>query len=94
MEGEGRQDAQGYPKCGGVELTTFIRSVVEQVALGRTVKHRLDIAPGTLLADREGHGEVVLKQRLRDALARLNPDLPTEAMEDTFAVSRKLRAPR
>ncbi len=32
----------------------------------------------------------MLEQRLRDALARLNPDLPAEALEDAF---RKLTRP-
>jgi type I restriction enzyme, R subunit len=69
----------------------FTQSIVEEAALSGTVKLRLDIAPGTLLVDREGHGEVVLKQRLRDALVQLNPDLPTEAREDAFTVSHKPR---
>jgi type I restriction enzyme R subunit len=71
----------------------FTQSIVEEAALSWTVKHRPDIALGTLLADREGHGEVVLKQRLRDALVPLNPDLPTEAREDAFTVSHKSRGP-
>ena len=41
-------------------------------------------------AERRGYGEVVLTQRLRDALARLNPKLPVEALEDAF---RKLMRP-
>jgi type I restriction enzyme R subunit len=32
-----------------------------------------DIAPDMLAAERAGYGEAVLTQRLRDALARLNP---------------------
>jgi type I restriction enzyme R subunit len=59
-------------------------SSFDQAALGWTVKHRLDIASGTLLTDREGHGEVLLKQRLRDTLARLNPTLPAEALDHAF----------
>ena len=35
-------------------------------------------------------GQVVLEQRLRDALTRLNPDLPTAALDDAF---RKLTRP-
>ena len=35
-----------------------------------------DIAPGEPAAERSDYGEVVLEQRLRDALARLNPDCP------------------
>ena len=34
--------------------------------------------------ERESYGEVVLAHRLRQALARLNPDLPAEAPENVF----------
>ncbi|MGQ9862841.1 MAG: type I restriction endonuclease subunit R, partial [Thiobacillaceae bacterium] len=41
--------------------------------------------------ERESYSEVILAQRLRDALARLNPELPAEALEDAF---RKLTQPQ
>jgi type I restriction enzyme R subunit len=41
-------------------------------------------------SERQDYGQVVLEQRLRDALARLNPDLPPEALQDAF---RKLVNP-
>jgi len=59
-------------------------SVVEQAALawleslGWLVKHGPEIAPDMPGAERRDYGEVVLAQRLRDALARLNPELPRE----------------
>ena len=71
-------------------------SVVEQAALawleaaGWRIAHGPDIAPDMLAAERRDYGEVVLAQRLRDALARLNPMLPAEALEDAF---RKLTRP-
>ena len=71
-------------------------STVESAALawlselGWQVKHGPDIAPDTPAAERRDYGEVVLAQRLRDALARLNPTLPAEALEDAF---RKLTRP-
>jgi len=71
-------------------------SVVEQAALAWLestrwqVAHGPDIAPDTPAAERVHYGEVVLERRLRDALARLNPDLPAEALEDAF---RKLTRP-
>ena len=78
-------------------------SVVEQAALawlealGFAVGYGPDISPGgdTLTLslsqrERESYGEVVLAQRLRDALARLNPDLPPEALDEAF---RKLTRP-
>ena len=74
----------------------FTESVVEQAALawlesaGWSVKNGTAIAPGEPAAERPAYSEVVLAQRLRDALARLNPALPAEALEDAF---RKLTRP-
>ncbi|CAN5735629.1 hypothetical protein BH18PSE1_BH18PSE1_08480 [soil metagenome] len=71
-------------------------SVVEQAALawpesaGWSVKNGAEIAPGEPAAERGDYGQVVLEERLRDALARLNPALPAEALEDAF---RKLTRP-
>ncbi len=66
-------------------------------AVGWRIAHGPDISPaGDTLTlplsqrERESYGEVVLSQRIRDALARLNPDLPAEALEDAF---RKLMRP-
>ena len=65
-------------------------SVVEEAALawlkatGWQVAHGPNIAPDMPGAERAEYGEVVLAQRLRDALARLNPDLPAEALDDAF----------
>ena len=71
-------------------------SVVEQAALawlesaGWQVRNGAEIAPGEPAAERDDYGQVVLAQRLRDALARLNPALPAEALDDAF---RKLTRP-
>ena len=43
-----------------------------------------DIAPGAFDAEREDTDEVVLEQRLGDAIDRLNPDLPYQAQNDTI----------
>ena len=65
-------------------------SVVEQAALawleglGWPIAHGPAIAPDTPGSEREDYGEVVLAQRLRDGLARLNPSLPETALEDAF----------
>jgi len=58
--------------------------------LGWSVVHGPDLAPDAPGAERADYGEVVLERRLRDALARLNPGLPTAAREDAF---RKLIRP-
>ena len=57
---------------------------------GWNVARGPDIAPGAPSAERNDYGEVLLARRLRDALARLNPDLPAAALEDAF---RKLTRP-
>ena len=51
-------------------------------ALGWTVAYGPDIAPDTPTAERAGYDEVVLHGRLRSALARLNPDVPDDAVDD------------
>jgi type I restriction enzyme R subunit len=71
-------------------------STVEQAALawmesvGWQIAHGPDIAPNMPEAERRNYGEVVLAQRLHDALERLNPQLPAEALEDAF---RRLTRP-
>ena len=59
-------------------------------SLGWTVLHGPDIAPDTPGAERADYGEVVLNGRLRSALARLNPDLPDDALDDAL---RRLTRP-
>jgi len=77
-------------------MSTFTESIVEQAALawlesvGWSVRNGAEIAPGEPAAEREDYRQVVLAQRLRDALARLNPVLPSEAPEDAF---RRLTRP-
>jgi len=77
-------------------LTAFTESVVEEAALawltsaGWQVRNGAEIAPGEPAAERDDFGQVVLAQRLRDVLARLNPALPVEALDEAF---RKLIRP-
>ena len=59
-------------------------------ALGWTVARGPDVAPDAPNAVRGDYGEVVLRERLQAALARLNPDLPDEALHDA---RRKLTRP-
>ena len=76
--------------------SAFTESVVEEAALawldstGWQVRDGADIAPGEPAAERDDYGQVVLAQRLRDSLARLNPSLPAEALDDAF---RKVTRP-
>ncbi len=79
-----------------MKTAAFTESVVEDAALawleslGWTIKHGPDIAPGELAAERTDYSQVVLTKRLRQALARLNPALSPEALDDAF---RKLTRP-
>jgi type I restriction enzyme R subunit len=77
-------------------MAQMTESVVEQAALdwleavGWQIVHGPDIAPDGAVPERTDYSQVVLEQRLRGALARLNPELPTEALDDSF---RKLTRP-
>ena len=77
-------------------MSGVTESTVEDAALdwltslGWSIAHGPDIAPDTPGAERTDYGQMVLEQRLRDALARLNPELPTDALSDIF---RKLAHP-
>jgi len=76
--------------------STFTESEVEAAALewleglGWKVAHGPDIAPHREHALRADYTEAALEHGLRDALGRLNPDLPAEALDDAF---RKIMRP-
>ena len=77
-------------------MTAFTESVVEEAALGWLAglgyawRFGPDIAPGEAAAERDDYGQAVLAQRLRDALARLNPHVPPAALDEAY---RKLTRP-
>ncbi len=52
--------------------------------LGYTVLHGPEIAPGELFGERKSYGDVVLVRRLRQALARINPKVPSDAIEEAI----------
>ena len=64
-------------------MTTLTEADVEAAALewlaalGWQTAHGPDIGPGAPGEERADYGAVVLEQRLRDALARLNPEQGT-----------------
>lgn len=72
-----------------MSIAAFTESVVEQAALawlegiGWRVTHGPDIAPDMPAAERADYGEVVLAQRLRDALVR----------QASLALGRRLTEP-
>ena len=71
-------------------MTTLTEAVVESAALewlsarDWQIAHGPDIAPDALNAERGDYGQIVLEHRLRDALAELNPALPTSALNDAY----------
>jgi len=77
-------------------VSALTESTIESAALawldtlGWRIRHGPEIAPSELFAERADYRQVVLEQRCRDTLARLNPDLPREALEDAL---RKLSRP-
>src|SRR5205807_1733397 len=70
-------------------------ALVWLAALGYAVLHGPEIAAGEPAAERSdpNYRDVVLEQRLRQALVRLNPDLPAEALEDAFRRLKRADAP-
>ena len=82
-------------------MTGFTESVVEDAALawlaalGYTVAHAPDLAYGAASAERTDPAfrDVTLDGRLRDALTRLNPSLPPDAIDDAFRKLTRTEAP-
>lgn len=82
-------------------LESFSESTVEDAALawlaklGYTILHGPDIAAGMPGAERSdpGYRDTVLEARLRQSLARLNPELPAEALDDAFSKLTRVHAP-
>jgi len=79
----------------------FTESIVEDAALGwldalgYRVLHGSDIAEGEPGAERSDPNcrDVLLEGRLRQALVRLNPDLPPEALKDAYRKLTRVDAP-
>jgi type I site-specific restriction-modification system R (restriction) subunit len=72
-------------------MSSFTESVIEDAALawleaaGWAVLHGPDIAPASPGAERDNYGQMLLAARLRAALARLNPQIPADALEDVVS---------
>jgi type I site-specific restriction-modification system R (restriction) subunit len=70
--------------------TGVVESTVEEAALswfqelGFAIVHGPDIAPGELFTERQGYGDVVLVKRLREAIVRINPKIPQDAIEEAI----------
>jgi type I site-specific restriction-modification system R (restriction) subunit len=74
-------------------------SIVEAAALewfgelGYAIGHGPQLAPGEKAAERESFGDVVLVERLREAIRRLNPAIPKEAREDALRKVLRVATP-
>ena len=72
-------------------MTSITEPEVEAAALewlegiGWTVAHGPDLAPDSPGTERNDYGSVILEQRFRDALVRLNLNLPTDALESAWS---------
>jgi type I restriction enzyme R subunit len=81
-------------------MSTFTESVVEEAALewfgalGYSVIAGPTIAPGEPSEERRSYGEVVLEGRLRDALARLNPTVSREGLDEAFRKLTRISSPQ
>jgi len=84
-----------------VTVGQFTESVVEEAALawfeslGYAVLHGPDIATSEPASERSdpNYRDVILEQRLRQALVRLNPDLPPDALEYAYRQLTRADAP-
>jgi len=68
----------------------LVESIVEETTLswlrelGYTTLFGPDIAPGEPASERDSYGDIVLKSRFHDALLRLNPHIPDEAIAEAI----------
>ncbi|MBN1606109.1 MAG: type I restriction endonuclease subunit R [Polyangiaceae bacterium] len=75
-------------------------SDVESAALswfeevGWTTIHGSNIAPGEPGAERSSYQQVLLEGRLREALERLNPEVPGEAIDEAFRKLTRISSPQ
>ena len=82
-------------------IDPFAELLVEEAALawlrglGYTILHSPEMAVGMPGAERTdpGYRDVIHEWRLREALVRLNPELPAEALDDAFRRLTRVDAP-
>jgi type I restriction enzyme R subunit len=71
-------------KAGVVESTVEDATLAWFEELGYSVVNGPTIAPGEMFAERSSYGDVVLIDRLRGGLTRINPTIPVEAIEEAI----------
>jgi type I restriction enzyme R subunit len=78
----------------------FTESVVEDAALewfgelGYRVVHGPEIAPGEHAAERGSYEQVLLEGRLQQAVARLNPGVPQEGLDEALRKLTRISSPQ
>jgi type I restriction enzyme R subunit len=81
-------------------MSAFTESVVEQAALawfealGYAIVGGPSLGPGEPGEERRGYADVVLVGRLRDALARLNPSVSREGLDEAFRKLTRISSPQ
>jgi len=78
------------PYSGVAESTVEDATLSWFAELGYTVVNGPTIAPGEMFAERTTYGDVVLTKRLHEALVRINPGVPVEAIDEAI---RKISHP-
>src|SRR6266481_1402833 len=71
-------------------MSNLTESIVEDAGLKwfselrYAIAHAPHLAPGEIAAERQSFSDVVLVERLRQAIARLNPPIPADAREEAL----------
>ena len=92
-------DTQRGPRIGYMKPDVLTESTVEEAALeifgalNYTILHGPTIAPGEMFAERTSYGDVVLLKRLREALTRINPQIPADALDDAVRKMTRTETP-
>jgi type I restriction enzyme R subunit len=81
-------------------MPNLTESIVEDAALtwlagiGYSIAHGPEIAPGEPGAERDNFAEPFLPERLREALERLNPTVPAEALGEAYRHVTRIDTPQ
>ncbi len=62
-------------------------------ALGYSVEYGPEIEPEGVRPERREFSEVILEGRVRDALARLNPKIPSDALDEAYRKLQRMDSP-